>query len=90
MATSITNHGTYYSYPLTASTTIGNEGEKSAIPYVYQGRDGRQIRNGNVNIANSHSHARARLPDGCTATSDGTISILSVFAVLLLTMLLGW
>ncbi|MGO8691288.1 MAG: TadE/TadG family type IV pilus assembly protein [Thermoguttaceae bacterium] len=32
----ITDHGTYYSYPLTASITMGNEGEKSALPYVYQ------------------------------------------------------
>ncbi len=26
-----------YTYPLTASATIGNEGEKPVIPYVYQG-----------------------------------------------------
>ena len=36
MAQSITDHGSYYSYPLTASITMGNEGEKSAIPYVYK------------------------------------------------------
>jgi hypothetical protein len=34
-AQSITDHGAYYSYPLTASITMGNEGEKSVNPYVY-------------------------------------------------------
>jgi len=33
---SITNRGTFYTYPLTASITMGNEGEKPVIPYVYQ------------------------------------------------------
>ncbi len=36
VAASITNHGTYYSYPLTAQITMGIEGEKSQVPYVYQ------------------------------------------------------
>jgi hypothetical protein len=31
----ITNHGNFYSYPLTASITMGNQGEKPVIPYVY-------------------------------------------------------
>ena len=32
----IADQGTVYVYPLSASATIGNEGEKSVIPYVYQ------------------------------------------------------
>jgi hypothetical protein len=33
----ITNQGSYYTYPLTASITMGNEGEIPAIPYEEQG-----------------------------------------------------
>ena len=32
----ITNQGGVYTYPLSASAVIGNEGEKPVIPYVYQ------------------------------------------------------
>lgn len=32
----INNRGAFYSYPLSASITMCNEGEKSVIPYVYQ------------------------------------------------------
>ncbi|MCG2684280.1 MAG: hypothetical protein L6306_11790, partial [Planctomycetales bacterium] len=33
---SVENRGNVYTYLLSASVTIGNEGEKPAIPYVYQ------------------------------------------------------
>ncbi len=36
IAGSVENRGNVYTYPLSASVTIGNEGEKPAIPYVYQ------------------------------------------------------
>ena len=36
VAAAIQKHGGVYTYPLTAWATIGNEGEKSAVTYVYQ------------------------------------------------------
>jgi len=35
VAESIEKHGSVYTYPLQASATIGNEGEKSVVTYVY-------------------------------------------------------
>ena len=36
VAAAIQKHGGVYTYPLQASATIGNEGEKSVVTYVYQ------------------------------------------------------
>ena len=36
VAESIQKHGSVYSYPLEAEATIGNEGERPAVTYVYQ------------------------------------------------------
>ena len=36
VSAAIQNHGGVYTYPLQASATIGNEGEKSVVTYVYQ------------------------------------------------------
>ena len=36
VAEAIQKHGGVYTYPLEAEATIGNEGEKSAVTYVYQ------------------------------------------------------
>jgi hypothetical protein len=36
VAEAIEKHGSVYTYPLEAEATIGNEGEKSAVTYVYQ------------------------------------------------------
>ncbi len=36
VAETIEKHGGVYTYPLEAEATIGNEGEKSAVTYVYQ------------------------------------------------------
>ena len=36
VAATIQNQGGVYTYPLQASATIGNEGEKSVVTYVYQ------------------------------------------------------
>ena len=36
VAEAIQKHKGVYTYPLTASATMGNEGEKSVVPYVYQ------------------------------------------------------
>jgi hypothetical protein len=36
VAAAIQNQGGVYTYPLQALATIGNEGEKSVVTYVYQ------------------------------------------------------
>ena len=36
VANKIAKQGSVYTYPLQASATIGNEGEKSAVTYEYQ------------------------------------------------------
>ena len=92
-ASSPAQRGNFYSYPLTASITMGNEGEKWCFPMSIH-----PIEAGTVPISFDENRdcPLPRCNRGFFASftrlhhdQHGAISIVSVFAVLLLTMLLG-